>query len=314
MASRRNFLKQSVLASTALATGSISVLANEQSKTNQMMDTATHNNPKIAVITWTYGIKDLNNLFKKIKETGFDAVQFCSDLDEYKPADVVKFASQHGIRILGYDPGASKPPTGVNPTVENAVVYFTRTIEFAKAIGSPMSCLQGLSNWTKDIKDYEEAMKFIIEVTRRIDKVAGQHNILLTYEACCHYELPWVQTADELLRIHHESGAKNLKLVLDSFHMNIAETDMLEPIRKIGKLLDSYHVSDSGRGGIGTGHIDYIAQYKAMKETGFDGYVYFEIVIPECRPYKLPMNERQMAEFIKQNQYSIRMWNAIATF
>lgn len=312
MGSRRNFLKQSVLASTALATGSVSVLANEQIKSKQMADTADTKKAKIAVITWTYGIDDLNELFAKIKETGFDAVQFCSDLDQYKAADVVKFASQYGIKILGYDPGASKPPTGVQPTIENAVTYFTHIIEFAKAIGSPMACLQGLSNWTKDIKEYEEAMKFIIEVTRRLDKIADQHNIMLTYEACCHYELPWVQTADELLRIHRESGAKNLKLVLDSFHMNIAETDMLEPIRKIGNLLDSYHVSDSGRGGIGTGHIDYVAQYKVMKETGFDGYVYFEIVIPECRPYKLPMNERQMAEFIKQNQYSIRMWNAIA--
>lgn len=112
-----------------------------------------------------------------------------------------------------------------------------------------MVCLQGLSNWTKAIVAYQEAMAFIIEVVRRLDQVAAQHHIMMTYEACCHYELPWVQTADELLRIYNESGAKNLKLVLDSFHMNIAETDMLEPIRKIGNLLDSYHISDSGRGG-----------------------------------------------------------------
>ena len=310
MTTRRDFLTKSALASAAFAAGAIPVLANDraESKSEKMKNKAKS---KIAVITWTYGIDDLDSLFSAIRQTGFEAVQFCGDHKKYPAAEVVSAARKYRIEILAYDVSNFKPTGNERMTLDNAVKHFTETIEYAKAIGAPMSTLQGLSYWTKDIKEYEDAMKFIIEATRRLDKVAGKLNMTLTYEACCHYELPWVQTADELLRIYHESKAENLLLVLDSFHMNIAESDMLEPIRKIGKLLHSYHISDSGRGGIGTGHIDYVAQHRVMKEVGFDGYVFFEIVIPECRPYKLPMNGRQMKEFIAQNQYSIKMWNAI---
>lgn len=311
---RRNFLAETGLAAVALAGSGIQALAgNAQAQKKAYSNTTTMENKraKIAIITWTFGIDDLDQLFSKVTSTGFDAVQFCSDVHQYAPAAVVRYAEKYGVRVLSYDPGACKPPAGQQATIENAVEYFTATIEFAKAIGAEMSCLQGLSNWTTETQGYEEAMRFIIEVTRRLDKVAQQHEMTLTYEACCHYELPWVQTADELLRIHRESQAKNLLLVLDSFHMNIAETDMLAPIRRIGKLLHSYHVSDSGRGGIGTGHIDYVAQYKALQETGFDGYVFFEFVIPEVRPYKFPMDEKQMEEFVRQCKYSLNMWKAI---
>ncbi|QIY83498.1 sugar phosphate isomerase/epimerase [Chryseobacterium sp. NEB161] len=313
MASRRKFVKQLGLLSGAFAAMPVSIVAGQDQKRNIMRVNETGNKAKVAVITWTYGISDLDRLFAKIRDTGFEAVQFCSDISQYRAEEVVRFARKHNIEILAYDPGACKPPAGVQPNIDNAVAYFTKIIAFAKAIGSPMVCLQGLSNWTKAIAAYQEAMAFIIEVVRRLDQVAAQHHIMMTYEACCHYELPWVQTADELLRIYNESGAKNLKLVLDSFHMNIAETDMLEPIRKIGNLLDSYHISDSGRGEIGTGHINFVAQYKTLQEVGFKGYVFLEIVIPECRTYKLPMNDRQMAEFIRQNQYSKKMWEAISS-
>lgn len=311
---RRNFLVKTGLTSVAFAGGGVSALAGimrNQTEKYSNITTMENKKAKIATITWTFGIDDLNQLFSRIKSTGFNAVQFCGDVEQYPAADVVRFAKQHDVEILAYDPGACKPPAGQELTIENAVKYFTATIEYAKAIGAEMSCLQGLSNWTTETRDYEDAMRFIIEVTRRLDRVAQQHDITLTYEACCHYELPWVQTADELLRIHRESKAKNLLLVLDSFHMNIAETDMLEPIRKIGKFLHSYHVSDSGRGGIGTGHIDFVAQYKVLQETGFDGYVFFEFAIPEVRPYKFPMNEKQMEEFVRQSKYSMNVWKTI---
>ncbi len=269
------------------------------------------NKAKIAVITWIFGIDNLESLFYKIKETGFDAVQFCGDYRKHKATDVVEIAKKYNIDILTYDPICYKPFKNEKLNLQDAVKHYTDVIQYAKSIGTQVATIQGISYWTKDIKEYEDAMQFIIEAVRQLDNVAQKFNITLTYEACNHYELPWVQTADELLRIHNESQAKNLFLVLDSFHMNICETDMQQPIKKIGSLLHSYHISDSGRGGIGTGHIDYIAQYNTLQEIHFNGYVFFEFVLPEIRPYKYPMNEKQMEEFVFQCKRSIRIWKAI---
>lgn len=266
---------------------------------------------KIAVISWTYGLDDLETLFFSIRDTGFNAVQFCGDHKKYDPAAVVATAKKYEVDILAYDPMNYKPAEGETLTLPNAVKHYTEVIRYAHAIGAPVATLQGLSYWTKGIKSYAEARSFIIEAVRQLAARAQKLGLTVTYEACNHYELPWIQTADELLHLHREAKADNLKLVLDSFHMNITETDMQEAIRKTGKLLYSYHVSDSGRGGIGTGHIDYVAQAKVLKEIGFDGYVFFEFVLPEVRPYKYPMNQRQTEEFIRQNKYSIQIWNAI---
>ncbi len=268
-------------------------------------------NAKIAVVTWIFGIDNLDTLFRKIKETGFDGVQFSGDYRKHNATKVIEIAKKYNISLLTYDPACYKPFEDERLNLQDAVRHFTDVIIYAKSIGAPVATIQGLSYWTKEIKDYEEAMQFIIEAVSQLDKVAQEQHITITYEACNHYELPCVQTASELLRIHRESKAKNLMLVLDSFHMNIGEPNMQDAILKTGKLLHSYHISDSGRGGIGTGHIDYVAQYKALKQINFTGYVFFEFVLPEIRPNKFPLNEKQLDLLVMQCKQSMQIWKSI---
>ena len=267
---------------------------------------------KLGTISWTFGIDDLDELFSKVKATGFDYLQFSGDHTVYDPKDVLAAAKQYEVELLAYDPFNSQPPEGMEANLENGVAWYKDILNFALALKVPMLTLQGLSFWTVNQPDYASALQMLVEAVRQLDVEAQQHNLTLTYEACNHYELPWIQTADELLYIKEASGAKQLQLVLDSFHMNIAEQNMVKPLHKIGKdLLHSYHVSDSGRGGIGTGHIDFVEQFKTLQEIGFDGLVLFEIVIPSVRPYKFPMNEKQLEEMMAQGRQSLNFWKTM---
>ena len=298
-------------ASAAFAVGISESNATETSKKSTITK-KQNTNMKLAAISWTFGLDNLDELFEKVSSIGYNGLQFCGDFKKYSASEVLAAAKKYDVEVTSYDPINCKPESDKEATLENSVAFYKKVIDYAAELGVPMATLQGLSFWTINEKDYEKAMLQIIEAVRQLNDYGKQKNILLTYEACCHYETTWVQTADELIRIKEEAKADNVKLVLDSFHMNIGEKDMLEPIRKIGgDALYSYHVSDSGRGGIGTGHIDYIAQYNVLKEIGFDDLLCFEIVIPECRPYKLPMNEAQMAEFTKQSKNSLNFWKAL---
>ena len=311
MITRRNFLTKSASASAAFATGISASNAAEISNQSKIENKGMVN-MKLAAISWTFGLEDLDELFEKVNSIGYNALQFCGDFKKYSASEVLAVAKKYEVEITSYDPINCKPESDEQATLENSVAFYKKVIDYAEELGAPMATLQGLSFWTINEKDYEKAMLQIIEAVRQLNDYGKQKNILLTYEACCHYETTWVQTADELIRIKEEADADNVKLVLDSFHMNIGEKDMLEPIRKIGgDALYSYHVSDSGRGGIGTGHIDYIAQYNVLKEIGFDDLLCFEIVIPECRPYKLPMNKEQMAEFTRQSKKSLNFWKTM---
>lgn len=315
MSTRRKFFKQSALASVALALGNLSGFAAEQTE-NKAVNNSIKNDSKkmtLATISWTFGLDDLDELFSKVKEIGYEALQFCGDFRTYKAEDVISKSKEYGIKLTSYDPLNSKPDNDEDATLENSVAFYKQVIDYAVALSVPMSTLQGLSFWTKNQPSYDKALAQIAEAVKLLSEYAKDKDILLSYEACCHYEVPQVQNSEELLWIYKNAGSpKNVKLVLDSFHMNINEKDMISPIKNIGgDLLYSYHVSDSGRGGIGTGRIDYQAQFNALKEVGFNDLLCFEIVIAECRPYKLPMNEEQMAEFVKQSKYSLNIWKAM---
>lgn len=268
---------------------------------------------KLGTVSWTFGLKDLEELFKTVQSLGYEAIQFCGDFREYPAQEVVGMANKYELEISGYDIVNCKPENEADATLAHSVSFYKQVIDYASQIGTNMVTVQGLSFWTSASQSYKEALDQIIEALRQLAPYAAEKNIILTYEACNHYEVPWVHTAAELIKIKQESGAENLKLVLDSFHMNINEKDAEASIALVGaRDLYSYHVSDSGRGGIGTGHIDFNAHYEKLKKVGFDGLVCFEIVVPECRPDKLPMNETQMQAFIQQHQKSLAGWKSYA--
>ncbi|UII25954.1 sugar phosphate isomerase/epimerase [Fulvivirga maritima] len=264
---------------------------------------------KLGTVSWTFGIEDLEELFKTVKSLGYEAIQFCGDFRTYPAPQVAEIAEKYEIEITGYDIINCQPRNETDATLAHSVSFYKQVINYASQIGTDMVTVQGLSFWTTDAQNYQEAFDQIVEAVRQLANYAAEKDITLTYEACNHYEVPWIHTAEELIKLKRESAADNLKLVLDSFHMNINEKDAEASIEKVGvNDLFSYHVSDSGRGGIGTGHINFKAHYDKLKAIGFDGLICFEIVVPECRPDKLPMNDAQMDEFLQQHQHSLATW------
>lgn len=66
----------------------------------------------------------------------------------------------------------------------------------------------------------------------------------------------------------------------DSYHMNIEERDMGEPIRAAGKLLGHVHVADNNRLQPGKGHIDWKTFFAALDAIDYPGYVSIECWSP----------------------------------
>ncbi|UII22262.1 sugar phosphate isomerase/epimerase family protein [Fulvivirga ligni] len=267
---------------------------------------------QLAAISWTFGLSDLEELFSKAQSIGYKAIQYCEDFDKYSAEDVLAVADKFKIQVVGYDPFNCQPSSEKEATLDNSVTFYKKVIDYAEALKVPMATIQGLSTWVADHSDYANGIKQIIAAIKQLSAYAKTKDILLTYEACNHYEVPFLHTAEELIYIIEQAEVDNVKAVLDSFHMNIDEPDPQKALANFpADLLYSYHVSDSGRGGIGTGHIDFEEHYNLLKKSGFDGLVCFEIVIPTCRPDKLPMNSEQMQEFMRQSKDSLQAWRAL---
>ena len=111
-----------------------------------------------------------------------------------------------------------------------------------------------------------------------LGRVAGRARamgITLGLEPVNRYESNLVNTGDQALELIAATGADNITLHLDSYHMNIEEGDVAGAIRRYrGRI--GYHVNESHRGYLGSGSIDFPAFFRALAEVGYEGAVTFE--------------------------------------
>ncbi len=266
---------------------------------------------EIGICSWTLGIKNLEQLMLKVKTLGLDGLHFCEELRNYNPKGVNEAAKKYGLKIFAIDPFYCSPKNVETATLENAISYYSSVIDFAVEANSPWVTLQGLSQWMMNCKSEKEKWKFLAEACKKLDAYAKLKKIKLVYEAVNRYESSMMNTALECRNFlekleHHEIG-----IILDSFHMNIEETDALRAIKETGTQLASYHISDSNRGGIGSGHIDFINQYGALKQINFVGPVIVEIVLPHLAPTTTPRNTKEWEELENEIKRSISVWREL---
>ncbi len=87
-----------------------------------------------------------------------------------------------------------------------------------------------------------------------------------------------VLTTDEGVALLEQLAAPNLGLLLDTFHMNIEESDICAAFRRAGRYLAHVHASDSNRCYPGAGHVDFPAVVATLRDMGYGGYLSAEIL------------------------------------
>lgn len=92
------------------------------------------------------------------------------------------------------------------------------------------------------------------------------------------YETNFLNTVDEALSFLRQPGLSPLRLLLDTFHMNIEETDISAAIQRTGGHLGYMHIADSNRRAPGQGHLPLDAILTTLDAIGFTGPLVSEIL------------------------------------
>lgn len=121
--------------------------------------------------------------------------------------------------------------------------------------------------------------KLLTESMKDIDQYAGEKHVRLVVEVINRYEVDCFLTAAETLDYIRKNNLEHTYLHLDTFHMNIEETDLYEAIRTAGDHLGYVHVADNTRLAPGTGTLDFRKILNVLSEIGYDGFV-----TTECFP------------------------------
>jgi D-psicose/D-tagatose/L-ribulose 3-epimerase len=125
-----------------------------------------------------------------------------------------------------------------------------------------------------------------MDVLRRVADRAQGMGIQLGLEVVNRYETNIMNTARQGLSYLAELDHPNVGIHLDTYHMNIEESDMVQPVLDCGDKLVYVHIGESHRGYLGSGNVDFDNFYKALNRIGYSGPMTFEsfssaVVSPE---------------------------------
>jgi len=122
----------------------------------------------------------------------------------------------------------------------------------------------------------KDAFNNSVEIIRNLSDQAKNMGIIIGLEPVNRYESNLINTASQAMDFIKLSESDNLFIHLDSYHMNIEESSYNESISDCGDKLGYFHIGENHRGYLGTGHINFVEIFAAMKKIKYNGPITFE--------------------------------------
>jgi D-psicose/D-tagatose/L-ribulose 3-epimerase len=114
------------------------------------------------------------------------------------------------------------------------------------------------------------------EVLRRIGEAAAPHGITIGLEVVNRYESNVLNTAAQAVGFARRVALPNVKVHLDTYHMNIEEADLESALIDTGDMLGYFHIGESGRGYLGAGNVDFDRVFRGLAKARYAGPITFE--------------------------------------
>jgi D-psicose/D-tagatose/L-ribulose 3-epimerase len=239
---------------------------------------------------WTSPIHtgNVEEIFSNISKFGFEAVEIALEDPSVLDKEAVKAALQKYklIPIVCGAFGPSRDLTHEDPAVhQQCFDYIEECLRCAVAWGAafvagPMYSAVGKTRMLPAEKRAGE-WKLAVKNLRIASEMAASYNCLLALEPLNRFESDLVNTAKDVSRLVKDINHPAAKIMLDSFHMSIEESDPYEAIITAGKDLIHMQISENHRGIPGTGITPWNRYRDALKSIGYKDVVSIESFTPQ---------------------------------
>jgi D-psicose/D-tagatose/L-ribulose 3-epimerase len=117
----------------------------------------------------------------------------------------------------------------------------------------------------------------VVAALKRLAKQAKKDGITLGLEVVNRYESNLLNTGRSALDLINEIGESNVVVHLDTYHMNIEEMNMFDPVIEVQEKLGYVHIGANHRGYLDQkGMIDFDNFFKALAQVNYQGVITFE--------------------------------------
>jgi len=129
----------------------------------------------------------------------------------------------------------------------------------------------------------EETEGWFAESLFGCEKVAREFGVILALEPLNRYETNFINTLNEGIKFIKKTGFQNVKILADTFHMNIEETSIPMAIIAARDYLSHVHFADSNRCAPGDGHLNFRDIIDALTKISYKGFITMEM-LPNSDP------------------------------
>jgi D-psicose/D-tagatose/L-ribulose 3-epimerase len=230
-------------------------------------------------------VGDFKYYIEKAAKLGFDILEIAAhQITTYsdKQIEEIRSAAKANNVLLtaGIGPTADKNLSSADPAIrERGKKFFTETLTQiarleVRAIGGALHSYWP-ADYTKPVDKMGDWQRGADGV-REISKVAEELGITLNIEVLNRFENFVLNTAEEGVAFVRQVGRPNVKVMLDTFHMNIEEDSIGGAIRTAGPLLGHLHTGECNRRVPGQGRMPWREIGEALRGIGYQGNVVME--------------------------------------
>lgn len=237
---------------------------------------------------WTHEWATENEHYiPKVKKLGFDVLEIsCVNLirtytTDERLLELKQCAAENGVTLTsGYGPTKEQNICSDDPeVVARAMDFFQNLLPKLQLLGVKILGGGLYSYWPLDPSmkmDREAEMERAIKNLQILAKTAEECDVTLGLEVLNRYEGYMLNTCDQAKEFIDAVGSSHVKIMLDTFHMNIEEDNMAAAIRKAGKDLCHLHLGEQNRRVPGKGTLPWQEIGQALRDIDYQGAAVME--------------------------------------
>lgn len=228
-------------------------------------------------LAWTGPV---DAIARALADLGFAGAElFVRDPAQFDAEAVARALADNGLSVaaVGTGPAAVDDRlsfTAPSPEARDAAVRRTCAIvDFAERFGAQVN----IGKLRGNTQGSPQASAWRDDAFRAVCSHAAQRGVIITLEPQHRGIIDNLNSTKEAIEWIDALALPNLRLMLDSFHMQVEDPDLPGSLLAAGRLLHHIHLSDTLRLPPGLGEIDFPVFLRTLRSLGYDRYLTVEI-------------------------------------
>jgi D-psicose/D-tagatose/L-ribulose 3-epimerase len=235
----------------------------------------------VNTLVWVlpFAEKDIH-LVEKVGKFGFDVIELTPD-DEFrrlKPDVLREELEKAGLAVtvsssFSVADDISSTDGGVR---QRGIVKMRDVVDWTTAIGGKLICgplyseLGKKRPLSREERNAERGRT--AESLKVIGEYAAKKEAVIAIEPLNRFETDMINIAEQAFEMCEKVDSPAVKMMLDTFHMNIEEKSIGTAIKSSKKHLVHMHTCANDRGTPGSGHVPWDEVVGALRDIDYEGY------------------------------------------